>query len=116
MTYDELVEKAKNAVKKAKSAAKKAGTAVCGEDFAVEIDIFGEGEGAFYIACKNGELSAEPYEYYDHDCRIRANAYVVLSLFAGELDIFSAMNEGELNFEGNIDKAIILVNVMKTAS
>ncbi|MGN0596954.1 MAG: hypothetical protein ACI4J1_06475 [Ruminiclostridium sp.] len=41
---------------------------------AVEIDIVGEGQGAFYIELLDGKLYVEPYEYYDRDCKFIVTA------------------------------------------
>ena len=48
---------------------------------AVQIDIIGEGEGAFYIELKDHELHVEPYEYYDHDCKFIVSGKNFLKLF-----------------------------------
>ena len=85
------------------------------EHAALEIDIEGEGEGAFYIELDNGFAVVEPYEYYDNDCKIRANADTFSELLTGKLDAGAALADGRLAIEGNIEKAIILAEALKSA-
>ena len=56
MIYEEIV-------KKAIQAAKKVDTDAIEEHIAVEFDIEGEGEGAFYIELDKGKITVQPYEY-----------------------------------------------------
>ena len=107
MTYEEVVKKAKQAVKKIDTAAIK-------EHSAIEIDIEGEGEGAFYVEFDNGKAVVEPYEYYDNDCRIRTDAATLADLLAGKLDAVAALSEGKLVVEGDMEKAVSLATALKT--
>ena len=74
MTYEELV-------KNANEAAQLINADIIREHAAIEIDIEGEGEGAFYIELDEGKAVVEPYEYYNKDCRIRTTADVIKELF-----------------------------------
>ena len=60
MTYENLVKEAKKAVKTVDLKTIK-------EHLAVEFDIEGKGEGAFYVEFTSDKVEVEPYEYYDHD-------------------------------------------------
>ena len=71
MIYEEIV-------KKAVQAAKKVNKDAIEEHLAVEFDIEGEGEGAFYVELDKGKIDVQPYEYYDCDCRIRGGADVIM--------------------------------------
>ena len=108
MTYEEVVGKAKQAVKKIDTTAIK-------EHSAIEIDIEGEGEGAFYVELDNGKAVVEPYEYYDNDCRIRTDAVILTDLLAGKLDAVAALSDGKLVVEGDMEKAVALAAVLKSA-
>ena len=55
MTYEEIFSKAKELLTSGS-------TEGFNGDFAVQINITGEGEGIFYIAFKNGALAVEPYD------------------------------------------------------
>ena len=51
------------------------------ENTAVEFNVYGEGEGAFYIEIKDGKVSLEPYEYYDRDAKIIISANELEKIF-----------------------------------
>ena len=69
MTYEEIVKKIKQVAGKIDKGAIK-------EHVAIEVDIEGEGEGAFYVELNKDKVTVEPYEYYDSDCKIRVEAQV----------------------------------------
>lgn len=106
MTYEEIVKGAREAL--------------CNKDvkdmqghLAVEIDVTGEGEGAFYIELKDGAINVEPYEYYDNDCKLIASAEVLTKLMEGKLDAVMAYTTGKLKVEGSIEKALEFQKIVK---
>lgn len=84
MTYEEIVACAKELY--ARRAGKKS------LRIAVEFDITGPGEGAFYALLKDGAFDVEPYEYYDRDVLVQAPADVVLAVASGETSLASLVN------------------------
>lgn len=84
---------------------------------AVQINIVGEGEGAFYIALKDGIVSVEPYEYYDRDCIFIVSGKNFLKICEGTLSPVKAFTMGKLKIEGSIEKALefskIIDNIKK---
>ena len=98
MIYEDIV-------KKAVRAAKKVNKEAIEEHLAVEFDIEGEGEGAFYVELDKGKVDVQTYEYYDCDCRIRGGADVIMDMIAGKLDATVAYLQGEFRIEGDFDKA-----------
>ena len=107
MTYEDIV-------RAARQAAEKIDTSVVGEHAAIEIDVEGEGEGAFYVELNNGWADVQPYEYYGYDCKIRTNADTLTMLLSGMLDAGSALSDGKINVEGNIEKAMVLATALRT--
>ena len=99
MTYEEIVSTAKE-ILECKDVSSIPG------HLAVQIDVTGEGEGAFYIEHKDGALHVEPYEYYDNDCKLIASADTFTKLISGKLDAVLAFTTGKLKVEGSIDKAL----------
>ena len=97
MTYENLVKEAKKAVKTVDVKTIK-------EHLAVEFDIEGKAEGAFYVEFSSTKVEVEPYEYYDHDFRVRTDADSALAILKGELDPVKAAGEGKLMVEGNAAK------------
>lgn len=106
MIYEDIV-------KKAKQAAKKVNKKAIEEHLAVEFDIEGEGEGAFYVELDKGKVDVQPYEYYDCDCHIRGGADVIMKLIEGKLDAMVAYLQGDFRIEGDFDKAIAFAKAVK---
>lgn len=99
MTYEEIVEKVRERLKNVDM--EKA------PDFlAIQVNITGEGEGAFYVEIKDGKLSVEPYEYYDRQAKITMKSKNFLSLMEGKLDPVAAFTLGKLKIDGSVEKVI----------
>lgn len=80
---------------------------------AVQVNIVGDGEGAFYIELLDGKLYVEPYEYYDRDCKFIISAKNFFKLAEGSLNPVAAFTLGKLKVEGSIDKALEFQNIVK---
>lgn len=107
MTYEEIFETSKKLI----LANDVSGI---GEHLAVEVDITGEGAGAFYIELKDGKLFVEPYEYYDRDCKLIISGEDFLSVCDGSLDAVKAFTNGKLKIDGDIDKALKISEIFNT--
>ena len=84
------------------------------EHLAFEFDIEDEeAGGAFYVEVKDGQLSVEPYEYYDRDARFICAPEVLLKIATGEMDPVWAFTTQKLKVEGNIDKALRLKEIIE---
>lgn len=106
MIYEDIV-------KKALQASKKINRNAIEEHLAVEFDIEGEGEGAFYVELDKGMVDVQPYEYYDCDCRIRGGADVIMDLICGKLDATVSYLQGKFRVEGDFDKAVSFARIVK---
>ena len=62
------------------------------EHVAIEVDIVGEGAGAFYFEVAERACTIEPYNYYNHDGRIIATADVVMKLATQRMGVREASN------------------------
>lgn len=107
MTYEEIFSKAE-------SVFKNGDTTGFDGDFAIQVNIKGEGEGAFYIAYKNNILDIAPYEYHDHDAVLTASAEDFIRIADGSLNAVAAFTIGRLKVEGSIDKALELQKMIET--
>lgn len=67
--------------------------------FAFQFTVTGEGEGTFYMAFKDGELSVEPYDYEDHTAVFKADAATFGQLVEGKLSPADAISSGALIVE-----------------
>ena len=97
--------KFKTILTKARKMASKAD--ISGIDFmAVQINIVGEDPGVFYVEVKDGQISVEPYEYYDRQCAITISDTDFNSLLRAGLDPVKAYDNGRLKVDGDMDKAL----------
>lgn len=101
MTYEELVEKARQTYGKADA------SSIEGH-LAYQFNITGEAEGAFYLEISDGQIKIEPYEYYDRDVLFTMTAKTLIKLGTGALDPVLAYTTGKLKVEGSLDKALLL--------
>ena len=108
MTYKELVEKVKKALAKADFSGAK-------EHVAIQFNIFGEAEGAFYVEVADGQVNVEPYEYFDRDILISTTQDVALKIATGKLDIADEAMNGRLFAEGKLSKGDVITAAFKAA-
>jgi putative sterol carrier protein len=108
MTYEKIVDYVQKKMAKVDAAAT--------ENLAVQVDVTGEGEGAFYIAVCDGKLDVEPYEYYDHDAKIVVDSSDLIDIVDGKLDAAKAFNEGKIRVEGNVEKFISIKSLFPAAA
>ena len=101
MTYEEIVNKVRKIFKDSDVSDIK-------EHYAFQFNIEGEGEGAFYIEVKEGQLYIEPYEYYDRDSIFQMKADVLFKIISGKLDPVLAFTTGKLKVDGDLGKALKL--------
>ncbi len=101
MTYHELVKKVQTALAKADASKVE-------EHIAVQVNVTGEAEGAFYMEISGGVLYVAPYDYNDRDALLTADGAEVLALAQGKLQMEAAIAEGKVACEGNYDKVMTL--------
>lgn len=104
MTYHELVAKAKEIYEKADA------SEINGH-LAVQFNVTGEGEGAFYIEVVDGVVDIQPYEYYDRDAIIYIPGPVLFDILDGKIKLEDAYNELMLGIEGDLGAALLLKQV-----
>ena len=81
------------------------------EHLAVEFDIEGEGEGAFYAEFAGGTVNVEPYDYHDNDFRVRGDADSILKLLDGGLTVKTLSDK--VRIEGDTNKAAAFERVLE---
>ena len=86
MTYEKIIELLKEKLN---------GKKIENHDktLSAEVNIRGEGEGAFYIEAKEGEIHVEPFEYYNHDVKITISSEELLKLISGEKELEESIAE-----------------------
>lgn len=84
------------------------------EHFAVQVEMTDEDcGGIFYIAYMNGPFAIEPYDYYDNTAIIRVSSKVLENILSCKADPMEAFFAGEIQVEGDISHALMLVELMK---
>lgn len=106
MDIDQLIGKVYNKLKKADIAGTQG-------KVAVQFNLTGKIAGVFYIEILNGNLSVMPYEYIDHDAVVSGSMTNLEKMFGGKLVPQVAIAEGKIKVEGNVDKVILLTDLMK---
>ena len=104
MTYEEIVEKVREAYSNAEASS-------VNEHAAIQFNIQGEGEGAFYLEIKEGKIVVQPFEYFDRDATVFTSATTLQEIAENKLDVVEAFTTGKLHIEGNLGKAALLQNV-----
>ncbi len=100
MKYEEIVAKVKKAYAKAD-------TALVDEHLAVQVDVTGEGEGAFYIEVADGKINVEPWEYLDHDFKIQCSAEEIVAIAEGKKKLSEEVEAGNVYVSRNVDKVAV---------
>lgn len=80
---------------------------------AIQINIYGEGEGAFYIEFNNGKVHVEPYEYYDRDVLLSMDAQTLIQILKRVLSLEQAYQEGRVSYTGDWGAALLVEQVVK---
>ena len=61
----------------------------------------------------NGNVSVMPYEYIDHDAIVSGSMTNLEKVLTGKLVPQVAIAEGKIKVEGNVDKVMLLAELMK---
>ena len=83
------------------------------DKLAIQVNLTGKITGVFYIEVLGGVLSVMPYEYLDRDAAISLTMTNFDRIFSGKLNPQVAFAEGKLKVEGNIDKVMLLAELLK---
>mgnify|MGYP002800132049 FL=1 len=83
------------------------------DKLAIQINLTGKITGVFYIEVLGGVLSVMPYEYLDRDAAISLTMTNFDRILSGKLNPQVAFAEGKLKVEGNIDKVLLLAELLK---
>lgn len=108
MTVDQLIGKIYNKLSKADIAGTEG-------KVAVQFNLTGKVTGVFYIEILNGVLSVMPYEYIDRDACVSGSLTNLEKILNGKLVSQVAVAEGKITVEGNVDKVMLLAELMKQA-
>ena len=83
------------------------------DKLAIQVNLTGKISGVFYIEVRDGVLSVMPYEYLDNDAVIFVTMTNFDRVLTGKLNPQVAVAEGKLKIEGNVDKVMLLADLLK---
>ena len=106
MTYHELVEEVKEG-------ASRVDARKITDHVAIQVNIEGEAEGAFYIELMSGNIVVMPYEYYDRDVLLICQATQIIAILKGEMDPMQALSDGQIRAEGNVGRLALFGEIIK---
>ena len=109
MTYEEVVQCVRSAYENADARE-------IYEHIAVQVNVTGEGEGAFYIEVAGRAVCVEPYDYYDRDGLITASSETIVAIAKGELELEKALEQNLIRLDGNMDKFRKLAGIKPAVS
>lgn len=109
MIYEEIVSFVSKNIKK--TAAKKVT-----QHIAVEFDIYGEGEGAFYVEVSDGVIVVAPYEYYDRDAKVFISGEELVKIINDEKTVTESISDGVMMVEGDNFAVEVLMGVLKATA
>ena len=107
MTVDQLIGKVYNRLKDKDHQHSQ------GRMLAIQINLTGKVGGVFYIEILDGVLSVMPYEYIDRDALVSTTMTNFDKILTGRLNPVTAFAEGKIKIEGNVDKVLLLTELMK---
>ena len=84
-----------------------------GRMMAIQVNLTGKVGGVFYIEVLNGVLSVMPYEYNDRDAILSTTMTNFDKILTGRMDPATAFSEGKIKIEGNVDKVLLLAELVK---
>lgn len=105
MTYEEIVEKARLAYEDVADARE------IFEHIAIQVNIEGEGHGAFYVEVVERQIVVEPYEYHDRDGLVFGTAEQICRILDGEISFADAWKNGIVRVQGNEVKLHMLEKI-----
>ena len=104
MKYEEIVAKVKKAYAKAD-------TSKVDGHLAVQVDVTGEGEGAFYIEVADGKITVAPFEYYDHDFKVLCAAEEIIAIAEGKKKLGAEVDAGNAYVSRDIEKVAVFDSI-----
>ena len=106
MTYEQIVEMVRKVFENADAR-------TVYEHVAIQVNVIGEGAGAFYFEVADRQCCIEPYDYYDRDGLMTADAKVLKDLCEGKISMRSCIESGKIRYEGDVRKLELCLGNIK---
>ncbi|MDO4490323.1 MAG: SCP2 sterol-binding domain-containing protein [Lachnospiraceae bacterium] len=104
MTYEQIVAKVQTYYADADA------SMVAGH-YAVQVNVIGEGAGAFYMEITEGKVNVQPYDYVDRNAAVTAAAEVLMEITERKVSYTKAVAESMIQIEGDEQAAAVLDSI-----
>lgn len=112
MWKGELIMRYEDIVYKVREGFENADARAIFEHVAVQVNIEGEGRGAFYIEIANRNAIVEPYDYHDRDGLLTADAETLIAIAEGKMTFAEAIATEKMLAIGNREKIKLLSKIV----
>lgn len=79
--------------------------------YAVQVNVIGEGEGAFYIEVNDGKVNVQPYDYVDRNASINVTAETLTAIIAENVKYSEAVHDAQMTIDGDEQVAAVLDSI-----
>ena len=104
MTYEYIVDKVRETFENADARE-------IFEHVAFQVNIIGEGEGAFYIEVAARSVVVEPYDYHDRDGLVTATGDALITMAVGEITVVDAIKKGLIKVDAKPNKLAAMLRI-----
>lgn len=79
--------------------------------YAVQVNVIGEGEGAFYIEIADGKVNVQPYDYIDRNACLNVTVDTLKAIVNGNMNYSRAIQENHMAVEGDSQVVSVLDSI-----
>ncbi|MDO4617811.1 MAG: SCP2 sterol-binding domain-containing protein, partial [Lachnospiraceae bacterium] len=85
------------------------------EHYAVQFNVTGEGEGAFYLEIAEGKVNVQPFDYVDRNAAVTAAAESLTAITEGKVSYTEAAGKAQIKVDGDVNAAAVLESIETAA-
>ena len=108
MTYEQIVDMVRKVFENADAR-------TVYEHVAIQVNVIGEGAGAFYFEVADRQCCIEPYDYYDRDGLIITDAQTLRDLCSKKVTMSESLRDGTMKYDGDYRKLKLCLANIKLA-
>lgn len=82
------------------------------EHIAIQVNVYGDIGGVFYIEIRDHNIYVEPYDYYDHDIAVSVDFYRAMAFYRGKIPTKEFIADKHVKIEGNLRKLYLMHKIV----